>query len=126
MSNPFSGDVTDSEIREKFANKFKEIVIDESARSVLARVSKQNGWNDKDITILASTSADDFYEIFKETKGIDLSLYVESCLKLGNYASKDGEPSPLLTNSVAALKRIANESEINKRRVKKFGIDIDG
>lgn len=125
MSNPFSSDVTDLEIREKFEGKFKEYVINESAKSVLARVSKQNGWNDKDITILGDTSIDEFYEIFKETKGIDLSLYVESCLKLGNYASKDGEPSSLLTNSVSALKKIASESEINKRRVKKFGIDID-
>jgi hypothetical protein len=125
MSNPFSSNVTDSEIKEKFEGKFKEYVIDESANSVLARVSKQNGWNDKDITILGDTSIDGFYEIFKETKGIDLSLYVESCLKLGNYASKDGELSSLLTNSVSALKKIAAESEINKRRVKKFGIDID-
>lgn len=126
MSNPFAGDVTDSEIKAKFSDKFKEIVIDESARSVLARVSKQNGWNDKDVTILANTSVEGFYEIFKETKGIDLSLYVESCLKLGNYASKDGEPSSLLNNSVSALKKIASESDINKRRVKKFGIEIDG
>jgi hypothetical protein len=125
MNNPFSNDVTDIEVKEKFEIKFKEIVIDEAPESVLARVSKQNGWNDKDITILENTSSDAFYEIFKETKGIDMSLYVESCLKLGNYASKDGEPSTLLTNSVEALKRIAAESEINKRRVKKFGIDID-
>jgi len=125
MSNPFSNDVTDMEVKKKFEIKFKEIVIDEAPESVLARVSKQNGWNDKDITILGNTSTEAFYDIFKETKGIDMSLYVESCLKLGNYASKDGEPSTLLTNSVEALKRIAAESEINKRRVKKFGIDID-
>lgn len=91
----------------------------------MARVSKQNGWNDKDITILGSTSVDGFYNIFKETKGMELSRYVESCLKLGNYASKDGADSSLLTNTVAALKRIGAESQINKRRIKKFGIDID-
>jgi hypothetical protein len=125
MSNPFSGDVTDPEIKEKFEDKFKEYIIDESANSVLARVSRQNSWNDKDITTLGNTTVNEFYKIFKKTKGIDLSLYVESCLKLGNYASKNGEPSSLLTNSVSALKMIAAESDINKRRVKKFGIDID-
>lgn len=125
VSNPFSRDVTDTEVREKFANKFKEIVVDESAKSILARTSKQDGWSKKDIVILASTSADDFYKIFKETKGVDLSLYIDICLRMGRYASKGGAPSPLLTNSVSALKRIASESDINKLRVKKFGVEID-
>lgn len=125
MSNPFSGDIKDQEIRDKFEKEYKKQIVFETPEVVLARVSKNDSWGEKDILVLSNTTVDKLYSIFKSTTGRDLYKYIKTCLRLGNYDTKGDLDSPILINTKEALKKIANESEINKRRVKMYGIEVD-
>ena len=79
---------------------------------------------DKDV--LAKTTVDEYYEIFKETQDnlqhldlIRIALDFEQRSK-----ASDSQVSPY--NSVAeALQRIAKESKINQLIIQQFGINID-
>ena len=125
ISNPFSSEIDDLEIREKFKEAYTRVTAVETVETVLSRIAYQNGWNDEDVVVLRNTSSDKFYEIFKSIHDDSLNRYIDTCLKLGRYDSKEGNVSEILQNTTAALRKIGAESEINKRRVKKYGIEIE-
>ena len=125
ISNPFSSEINDPEIREKFKETYIKATTVDTVETVLARVAYQNGWNDEDVVVLRNTSSDKFYEIFKSIHDDSLYRYIDTCLRLGQYDSKGENMSEILQNTTAALKKIGAESEINKRRVKKYGIEIE-
>ena len=123
-SNIF-GDVKDQEIIDKFNEKYRASVTVESAAEVLQRIAGTNGWNQKDEVVLANTSADEYYELFKSQKGEHLSSYVYACLKFGQIGNANEQQKEATKRAVEALKRIASESELNRLRVRKYGIEID-
>jgi len=125
MSNPFSSEINDPEIRKKFKKIYTDVTTTDTVETVLTHLAHQNGWNDEDIVVLRNTSTDKFYEIFKSTHDNSLNRYIDTCLKLGRYDSKEENVSEILKNTTAALRKIGAESEINKRRVKKYGIEIE-
>lgn len=125
MENNFFGDIRDEEITKKFNDKYQSTVIAESAIDVLRRIAGQNGWNPNDEVVLANTSTDDFYKLFKNEKGEHLSSYIRTCLKFGQFSNANEQQREIANKVTEALKKIATENELNKRRVKKFGIDID-
>jgi hypothetical protein len=94
---------------------------------VLDRIAGKNGWNGQsDEVILANTSVDEYYELFKSEVGRHLSSFVTTCLKFGQFGNANDLQKEIATRATEALRKIASESEINKRRVKKFGVDLDG
>lgn len=119
----FFGDSIDKEVLEKFRVAFAKLAITESATDVLKRIAGKNSWNTKDEVILANTSSDEYYELFKSESGKHLSRYVKTCLQFGEFASSTEQQQTIANNARRALQRIAAESLINRRRVKKFGID---
>jgi hypothetical protein len=125
-SNYFFGDACDKEIVDKFNAQYFTAVSDEKAAQVLARISGRNGWNQKDEVILANTTIDEYYELFKSETGRHLSSYVNTCLRFGQSSNASEQQRQIAIRVKGALQRIASESEINRRRVKKFGVEIDG
>lgn len=123
--NNFFGDIRDQEIVDKFNNTYQASVKIESALDVLKRIAGKNGWNPKDEVVLANTAEDEYYELFKAEKGDHLSSYVHTCLKFEQFSNASEQQKEVGKRVTAALKRIASESELNKRRVKKYGIEID-
>lgn len=119
----FFGDSIDKEVLEKFRVAFAKLAITESATDVLKRIAGKNSWNAKDEVILANTSTDEYYELFKSESGKHLSRYVKTCLQFGEFASSTEQQQSIANNARRALQKIAAESLINRRRVKKFGID---
>lgn len=122
--NNVFGDVRDPEIIEKFDKVYEESITVETANQVLERIAGKNGWDRSDEVILVNTTPEEFYEIFKRTKGKHLSSYVNACLQFGNFANPTDQQKQIADNAIEALKRIAGESEINRRRVRKFGVEI--
>jgi len=70
-------------------------------------------------------SIDDYYELFKSEEGRNLSSFVTTCLKFGQFGSASDQQKEIGRRSTEALRRIASESEINKRRVMKFGVVLE-
>lgn len=123
--NNFFGDIRDEEIINKFNREYQASVIVESASDVLKRIAGKNGWNHKDEVVLANTSIDEYYQLFKNEKGEHLSSYIYTCLKFGQSGSASDQQKEIANRVTEALKKIAAESELNKRRVKKYGVEID-
>jgi hypothetical protein len=121
----FFGDKLDSEIVDKFNKQFFQNEKKETAKEVLLRISGQNGWNPKDETILANTGADEYYDLFTSEVGDHLHRIVKKCLEFGQSSNADDKQNTIAKNARDALIRIGNESNVNKRRVKRYGVNLD-
>lgn len=111
---------------EKFTNHYNSSLVIENAYQVLERISGKDGWNKKDEKILANTSVDEYYNIFKSSKDRrSRSTFITTCLKFGQFGSANKDMVEISKRATEALKRIANESLVNKSRVKLYGIQID-
>ncbi len=122
--NNFFGDIKDEEIIDKFNKEYNKSVTTESPKEVLEKIAGKNGWGQNDEVVLANTTIDEYYDLFKSEKGKYLSSFINTCLKFGRFGNATDQQKEIANRATEALKRIAAESEINKRRVKKFGIDI--
>lgn len=120
----FFRDDPDEEIVRKFnliLGGFKE---DENARTVLSRISGRNGWGPDDEEVLENTSVEEFYDIFKSLRGDGLSDYVNACLRFGSFSNATERQKKIANQAKAALKKIAGENDLNRIRVRKFGVDV--
>lgn len=123
--NNVFGDIRDQEVIDKFNGMYNQSVTTETAKQVLERIAGKNGWNQSDEIILANTCVDDYYDLFKTESGRHLSSIVTTCLKFGQFSNASDQQKEITRRAIDALKRIASESEINKRRVKKFGVNLE-
>jgi hypothetical protein len=83
----FFGDIRDQEVRDRFNDVYNQSVKSETAKEVLDRISGRNGWNTSDEEVLANTSIDDYYTLFKSQEGRHLSSFVTTCLKFGQFGN---------------------------------------
>lgn len=123
--NNFFGDIRDQEVIDKFNDTYNQSVTTETAKQVLDRIAGKNGWNQSDEVVLANTSVDDYYNLFKTETGRHLSSFVTTCLKFGQFGNASVQQKEIASRATEALRRIASESEINRRRVKKFGVNLE-
>ncbi len=122
----FFTDKKDELIIEKFTNHYNSSVIIENAYQVLERISGKNGWNPKDEKILAAASIDEYYKIFKSLNDRrSRSTFINTCLKFGQFSNANEDMVEISKKATEALKRVAEESLINKSRIKLYGIQID-
>lgn len=121
----FFGDVPDPEIVEKFNCTYMRSITVETAKSVLDRIAGKNGWNPNDEVVLANTSVEEYYDLFKSEVGRHLSSFVTKCLKFGQLSNASGQQKEIAIRAKAALIIIAKESVINKIRIKKFGVNLE-
>jgi hypothetical protein len=92
---------------------------------VINRITIEEGYDEKDVQVLANTSIEEYYEFSKSLEGIYLGGYIKSCLKFGQSVNDCGRQKMIYYNAVGALRKIADESSINKQRIKDFGFEID-
>lgn len=118
-------DVTDEEIISKFNQEYQKPDKVESISDVLNRISSENVWNPKDEAVLANITKEEYYRLFKTEEGPHLSLYVRKLLRFGQIDGASNQQRQIASRVTEALKRIATESELNKLRVKKYGVDVD-
>ncbi|MCA6519556.1 MAG: hypothetical protein IM556_13085, partial [Pseudanabaena sp. M110S1SP2A07QC] len=94
------------------------------AKQVLERIAGKNGWNENDIVVLASTTTDEYYNLFKSLQGEHIYPYINTCLQFNRFVAPSDQHKEIAEKAIEALKKIAAESEINRLRVRKFGIDV--
>jgi hypothetical protein len=111
-------DISEPEFRKAFDARVAAIEDHRDPATVLQAIAENRGWNREDVSLLATLSADDFYAIFKKINGEQLSPMVRRALAF------DGEEEKIAKAATDALLKIAAESELNKRRVQKFGIKV--
>ena len=121
----FAGDITDEKIREEFNRIHVETAPKKSLRDTVEGIAGKNGWGRSDIEVMAEASEDDYFEFFKTEKGEHLRRFVNACLQFKRFQNTSEREHLISNKAEAALKRIAAESEVNRRRVASYGIRID-
>jgi hypothetical protein len=121
----FFGDAFDSEIINRFSEQFIQDSAVETAKSVLSRIAITNGWNPDDVTILATTTPEEYYLLFKKLRGDILSSYIKKCLSFATHSNADPDSIKIKENVDAALTRIGSENKMNLLRVRKYGIHLN-
>ena len=122
----FARDISDEKVREAFDQVYEGTAVSEPVKDILTRLAGSNGWNDKDEIVLADTSADEYYELFKSESGDHLSDMVNACLKFGQFSNASERQKQISANATDALVRIGKESAVNALRVRKFGVEVEG
>jgi hypothetical protein len=118
---PFSDDIDDIKIIESFKLAYKQHKKNLFLIDVIRNISKNNGWNDDDIEVFSQASVNEFYKIFTKANQKELNKIINTCLKFRDIAGFE----KLSKNPIEALKKIAEDSEINKLRIIKYGIKLD-
>ncbi len=109
-----------------FTKKLSSFKDSRSTQEILEKIAKNSGWNPEDIEALTAVSENEFYDLFKKTKGNQLIIIVSQALKFASYNPSDEKMERISLNAENALKRIAKESKMNSERVKSlYGITID-
>ena len=121
---PLAGEITDKKVRDAFEKAYEGASIRESPKQVLMRLSDSNGWSNQDEIVLAETTVDEYYELFKTESGDHLTEMVNTCLRFGRFSNANERQKQIAENAVKALTRIGKESAINALRVRKFGIEL--
>ena len=124
-SNPFVGEIRDIRLRKRFAEEHDVTHKLPGAREVLERIAGESGWGGTDEKVLSETSADEYYEIFTTEEGPHLGEYVRTCLRFGEFTNASERQLEIARRARTALERIARTSQINRIKVKKFGISVD-
>jgi len=122
--NPLSRNVDDEEVISKFNQRYYEIKNIKNAEDVLINIAGNTQCSQSDEAILAKTSVNQFYELFKKQNGTHLSTYVDSCLQFGRSDEATEQQTQITNNATSALVKIGYENQLNALRVRKFGIDI--
>lgn len=123
-SDNIIGSAPDPEIEEKFGFYYESTIRNETMEEIVARLSKMDGWNQKDEIVLANSTVEEFYKLFKNADGPHLTSYVKTCLQFCRFANPTERQYQIGKKAEEALIRIGKESDLNKLRVGKFGIRI--
>ena len=123
---PFAGDVTDPDVIQAFNAKFAEFRQEIDPKAVLLRIAESNSWNPEDIAVLAGLPPDQYYEMFKASRGLELRKLLKVCLQFATFGNATPDYREISSRAKTALERIGRESSINARRVRAYGIDVSG
>lgn len=117
-------DIADPDIRSAFLERKTQLEVKRAPVDILRSVGIHHSWSENDVAILAALSENDFYELFKEIDGIELRAVVNAALGFAKIATSDTHYASISAKARTALQRIGGESDLNKLRVKKFGIEM--
>jgi hypothetical protein len=116
-----AGDIKDGQFAEVARQLYAQRHAKPTLREVMLTLSKNQGWSSEQIEVLNDATAADLYTVFKGGAANFKSM-AGACLR---FAS-DPERRHIAERATEALKRIAGESRLNRRRVDAmFGITPD-
>jgi hypothetical protein len=119
----FGGNVTDGDVRAAFAEKSK---VAEEKRDVAALLlSIKDGWDDDRIAALSTSPVDEYRKAFKSHVGKDLRSMLSNAFQFDRIVNASDQMRAISLRAREALKEIGQESPINARRVRRFGIQVE-
>jgi hypothetical protein len=82
----------------------------------------KGAWSPKDDQALAQLSAAEFEALFRRLRGEELISVVQGTLGFRKIANATPEQNAITATAIKALKCIADDSALNKFRMKRFGL----
>ncbi len=120
-SYPFSSDIDDSILIERFRQVFTSTQQLPTLLDAVIWIANNHGWSQEQIQAVEQASEEDYYQLFLGSQGSDLSRVVRACLQFETIAGRQH----LAEKPRAALKRIGHQSTLNALRVRKFGVTVE-
>lgn len=121
--NEYSFEITDQEVVDAFRRKWAEMEESRDIRAML--LSLKDGWSDEALSALAVLPVDEYYRRFKDTAGQELRTMIAACLQFDRIINATPHMKEIANRAREALKLIGKESDINARRVRKFGVIVE-
>jgi hypothetical protein len=122
---PFASDVRDPDVVQAFSAKFATFKDTRDPKGILLSMANTNSWGPDDITFLSTLPVEDYYHIFKNSKGFDLRRIISACLQFDRITNATPDMTVISKRAKDALQRIGQESAINARRVATYGVVIN-
>ena len=122
---PFGSDIKDSRVVEVFERKKSEEGDERGIDEIIDSILKRGGFSYKDVEALSVFSENDFFAFFKGCPEEYIDPSVRYCVGLASKEHRDEKEERISVAVTGALRKIAGESRINRRRVAKYGINVD-
>lgn len=90
---------------------------------VLREIGTRQGWDQRDVMLMAKQSADDFERMFEALRGDEVRQSIETIRLMAR--TKPPESDAIERVTTEALKRIAAKSPLRARKVARFGVTLD-
>jgi hypothetical protein len=119
----FGYSVKDPDVIRAFREKFLTFKDERNPADILLSIGQ--GWSDEDLSLLAELSIDDYYTMFKKSDAENLSKLINNSLQFDRIGNASETMKEISKRARKALKRIAQESRINARRMAKYGIRLE-
>jgi hypothetical protein len=120
-NQPFSAEIRDPAVRERFDKHFAEKHAPLPLLDAVNHIAANNSWSREHIEALKSATEDDFYQVFKQEHGELLNVIVKACLQFEGW----DEHKKIGQAARAALVRIGKENPLNAIRVRRYGVVIE-
>jgi hypothetical protein len=117
----FADHVDDPDLLNAFAQKAQALRRTPGPRDILLRIGSEGSWSPSDIHVLAETSVDEYCEIFT-ARDDEHRKIINAALSFRNITN--AEYKPIVEKCVEALRRIGGMNELNRARVRAFGVDV--
>lgn len=115
----------DPDVAAAFDAKLAKFGEDRKLEDILASIVSKNGWNRSDLAFIDTHSADDFYTMLKAARGDNLRQIASGLLYFQQISNADATMVSITEKALTALRRIGDESDLNRRRVRVFGVEIE-
>lgn len=120
--DPFGDNVDDPDVVKALKTKHQGFKDERSPKEILLTIAERHGWSQEEIATLATATLDQYYDLFKTSKGEDLRRVINSSLQFETMQPASDSMKEISRKAKDALRRIAGESRINARRLKRYGI----
>jgi hypothetical protein len=114
---PFAADITDADVKAAFDERYRGFEDNRTPADVLINIAKAKTCTAGDIAQLSKLSADDFRALFKAQKGPDRTRAIHTAIQLDRIPGAGEGAAAIAAAAKDALKAIAKESPLNRRRV---------
>jgi hypothetical protein len=118
--SPFGGSVQDPDVRDAFKERFDSLEEKRDIKAML--LSLKDGWSPDTIATLAALPVEEYRKALKSAEGRDLRKILSGVLQFDRIVNASDLEREISSRARKALKEIGGESEINARRVRRFGI----
>jgi hypothetical protein len=123
ISHHFSpGDQIEDGLREAFARARTGYIDPRDPLDILREMGERQGWDQRDVMMMAKQSADDFEQMFEALKGDEVRQSIDTIRRLAR--SERPESDAIEHATTEALKRIAAKSPLRARKVARFGVKL--
>lgn len=120
---PFVENITDPDVRAAFEARAAETQETRDIAAIL--LSIKDTWNDEALTALGTAPIDEYMRVLKTRSGPELRRLLSNAFQFDRIVNATEQMKEIPRRTRAALKMIGQESAINARRVKRFGVDVD-